>query len=44
MGDLKALVEKLPRLGREAAKFKEDLVRILKQQPKMPEKIHGRAV
>jgi antitoxin (DNA-binding transcriptional repressor) of toxin-antitoxin stability system len=44
MGDLKDLVERLPRLGREAEKFKEDLVQILKQQPKMPEKIHGRAV
>ena len=42
--DLKDLVEKLPRLGHEATKFNEDLAKILKQQPKMPEKIHGRAV
>ena len=44
IGDLKELVEKLPRLGHEAEKFNEDLAQILKQQPKMPEKIHGRAV
>ncbi len=44
IGELKELIEKLPRLGREATKFEEDLGQILKKQPKMPEKIHGRAV
>jgi len=44
MRDLKDLVGKLPRLGQEAEKFKKELAKIARQQPKMPEKIHGRAV
>ena len=38
LGELKELLKKLPRLGDEAEKFKEDLKGIIKHQPLMPEK------
>ncbi|NOZ68610.1 MAG: hypothetical protein GXP46_05075 [Deferribacteres bacterium] len=38
LGDIKALLKKLPRLGDEAEKFEEDLKEIIKHQPLMPEK------
>lgn len=36
LGDLKAILAKLPRLGDEAAAFEEDLRRIAKGQPALP--------
>jgi antitoxin (DNA-binding transcriptional repressor) of toxin-antitoxin stability system len=39
LGELKQLVKKLPRLGDDAERFGEDLKKVLKHQPLMPEKV-----
>ncbi len=38
LSEIKGLLKKLPRLGDEAEKFEEDLKKIIKHQPLMPEK------
>ncbi len=38
LGELKELLKKLPRLGNEAEKFEEDLQKIIKSQPSLPDK------
>ena len=42
LGELKWLIERLPRLDDEAERFEMDLKEIIKHQPYMPEKSKGR--
>lgn len=38
LGELRGLIKKIPRLGDEAARFEEDLKKIVRGQPSLPEK------
>ncbi len=38
LGDLKGLLNALPSLGEESGRFKEDVKKVIKHQPLLPEK------
>jgi antitoxin (DNA-binding transcriptional repressor) of toxin-antitoxin stability system len=38
LSELKGLIKKIPKLGDEAERFKEDIKMIIKNQPSIPEK------